>query len=112
MTHLQFIKSSEYGSQLNSHRISYESGINGLNNDLSVMTTMLTGDGSSITHFDEVVKRFGVEGWVENVAVTDTHRTTAKGMWDELNAMLAKQNTDGSVTGVMASRLQLCNKLR
>ena len=76
------------------------------------MTTMIDGDGSNISMFDEVVKRYGVNGWTTSDAVTDAHRTVAKGIWDELNAGLGKITVDSSVTNVQTALLQLFNKLR
>ena len=78
-----------------------ESGFNSLNNVLNSMNHMVDGDGSDIAHFDEMVVRYGFP---------DT--TTAKAAWDELNSVLAKLNTDASVTTVNSSLLQIFSKMR
>ncbi len=81
----------------------------GLENTLAVMATMLSGDGSSIAHFDALVKHVGYGGWVFDNAVTDPQRTEAKASWDELNSLSAKLSaTGGDVTGIAIS--QACSK--
>ncbi len=81
----------------------------GLGNQLALMNTMLSGDGSSIAHFDLVVQEVGYGGWVANNAVTDAQRTQAKSSWDELNSLYAKLSaTTGDVTGTAIS--QACAK--
>ena len=81
----------------------------GLVHQLALMTTMLSGDGSSIAHFDQVVMSVGYGGWVANNAVTDAQRTQAKSSWDEMNSLSAKMSaTTGDVTGTAIT--QACAK--
>lgn len=81
----------------------------GLENRLAVMATMLSGDGSSIAHFDVMVQQMGYGGWEANNAVTDAQRTQAKASWDELNSLSAKLSaTTGDVTGTAIT--QACSK--
>lgn len=81
----------------------------GLKNQLALMATMLSGDGSSIAHFDQMVTEVGYGGWVANNAVTDAQRTQAKASWDELNSLYAKISaTTGDVTGTAIT--QACAK--
>lgn len=111
ISHLQFNDSSHHGRLLRSG-LSIETARENLIKTRDVMQMMLDGDGSSIAHFDEVVKKFGAGGWADNVAVTDAHRTVAKGIWDELNSALSKITTDVQVSSVQAALLQLFSKLR
>jgi hypothetical protein len=65
------------------------------------MTADLNGDGSSITHFDNVVTNYGFAS-----------TTTAKAAWDEINADLAKISGDGATSNVDTALRQLFTKLR
>jgi len=112
MTHLQFGNSTSASQYLRSGLSSLESGIDTLTKCLAQMATMLSGDGSSIAHFDEVVIRFAVADYTTGQAVTDAQRTVAKGIWDELNSCMAKLNTDADVTFVLTAVKQLMNKTR
>ena len=71
------------------------------NDVLNVMQQMLDGDGSQAAHFTYFVSKFGF---------ADT--AGAKAAWDELNSMMAKLNTDGSVSSVNAAVKQIIAKLR
>lgn len=112
ISHLQFGNSTTAASNLRSGLQQLESGRETLIKVLAQMATMLSGDGSSIAHFDEVVIRFGVNDYATGQAVTDAQRTVAKGLWDELNSCMAKLTTDASVSNVQAAILQLMNKTR
>jgi hypothetical protein len=69
---------------------------------------MIDGDGSNISHFDEVVKRFGVGDGVVN----DANRTFAQSMWQEIDSAYSKTSGDGAVSSVRAARDQLMDRLR
>lgn len=112
ITHLQFGNSTSASNYLRGGLNQLESGIDTLTKCLAQMATMLSGDGSSIAHFDEVVIRFAVADWASGQAVNDAQRTVAKGIWDELNSCMAKLTTDASVSSVQAAILQLMNKTR
>lgn len=89
------------GKLLRSGLTSFENGFETLNDVLANMAHMIDGDGSSAAHFTEVMGRYGF----------DT-TTTAKAAYDELASLLAKLNTDASVTSVNAAILQLLSKMR
>lgn len=112
IAHLQFGSSTSAAQYLRAGLSSLESGRDTLIKSLAQMQTMLSGDGSSIAHFDEVVIRFAVADWTAGQEVTDAHRTVAKGIFDELNSALFKLTTDASVSSVQAAILQLLNKTR
>jgi len=99
--HLYFSPQTEYGAKLRSALSTMESGFRALVDIRDCMTVMIDGDGSSATQFTEVQQRFGF---------VDT--TVAKAAWDELNSVLAKLQTDASVTSVNAALLQVFKKLR
>ena len=111
ISHLQFNRGTYHGNLL-AQGLALETAREQLIKARDCMQTMINGDGSAIAHFDEVVKRFGVEGWSISDAITDPMRTTAKGIWDELNSALSKITTDSSVSSVQSALLQLFNKLR
>lgn len=111
ITHLQFNDNLQHGRLLRSG-LSLETARETLIKARDCMQTMIDGDGSSIAHFDEVVRKFGCDGWVADNAVTDPQRTVAKAIYDELNSALFKLTTDSSVSSVQAALLQLFNRLR
>jgi hypothetical protein len=65
------------------------------------MTQMLDGDGSAITHFNAHVAAYGF---------SDT--TNAKAAYEELNALLAKLDTDASVSSVKTAIAQALARFR
>ena len=96
-----FDQQSTHGRLLRQGLSQLETGLDTLNNVLENLPHMIDGDGTSVTHFNEVVTRYGF---------ADT--TAAKAAWDELNSMMAKLNTDTSVTSVNAAMLQAFAKMR
>lgn len=78
-----------------------EEGVEEGNDVLAVMPHMIDGDGSDVSHFAEVVTRFGFAS-----------TTTAKAGYEELASMLGKLNTNASVSSVNAAMLQAFNKFR
>lgn len=111
ISHLQFNRGTYHGNLL-AQGLSLETAREQLIKARDVMQTMIDGDGSNIAHFDEVVKKFGVDGWVADNVPTNAQRTTAQAIYNELNSALSKLTTDGSVASVQAALLQLFNKLR
>ncbi len=89
-----------------------ETGYDGLLDLIATMAQQVDGDGSAIAHFTYFVQQYGAGGWKDSVAVTDAHRTVAKGMWDELNSLKGKLDTDASVSSVRAALLQAFAKMR
>lgn len=101
MTHIQFDDRLQHGRLLRGALQKLEAGREELIKTKDVMITMIDGDGTLITHFDEVTLRFGF-----------SNNTIAKSCWDEINSLLNKITTDASVTFVNTATLQLFNKLR
>lgn len=100
-TNIYFNEASQYGRLVRRGLDQLENGVEQLNDVLANMVHMIDGDGSSATHFTEVVTRYGF---------ADT--TAAKAAWDELNSLMAKLNTDASVSSVNAAMLQAFAKMR
>lgn len=111
ISHLQFNRGTYHGNLL-AQGLALETAREQLIKARDCMQMMIDSDGSSIAHFDKVVERFGVEGWSTSGIITDAMRTTAKGIWDELNSALSKITTDSQVSNTQAALLQLFNKLR
>ena len=100
-TNLFFNDQLPHGRLLRSGLLGLENGKASMNAVLGSMATMITGDGSSSAHFPEVTTRFGF-----------TSDANSKAAWDELQSLMAKLNTDGSVTAVDAAMKQAANKMR
>lgn len=100
-THIYFGTGTTHGSMLRSALSQLEVGKRELVNILATMATMLDGDGTNISHFNEVTSRFAF-----------SNNTDAKAAWDELNSLKFKLTTDGSVTSVDAAMTQAFNKFR
>ncbi len=102
-------RATEYGRNNASFLSMARAARDGLRNQLALLATMLSGDGTLISHFDRMVTEVGYGGWVANNAVTDAQRTEAKASWDELNSLSAKLSaTTGDVTGTAIT--QACAK--
>lgn len=78
-----------------------ETGHDLLNDAVEVITLMIDGDGSQASHFGEVMTRF---------ATPDL--ATAKAMYDELQSLRFKLNTNAQVDSVLAAFNQAFAKLR
>lgn len=90
-----------HGRLLRHALASLEQGQEGLVDILAAMILMIDGDGSQVTHFDEVMSRFGFPS-----------TTVAKAAYDELQSVKAKITVDSSVTNVNAALVQAFNKFR
>lgn len=99
MTHISFDETKKHGRELRAALQWLEEGYEALSDLKTVMTHMIDGDGSSATHFAVVTSRFGF-----------TDNNVSKAAWDEINSLLGKLNTDGSVTFVNAALLQVFAK--
>lgn len=110
--HIHFNQLSQYGQRLRNMLNLCELADDQLADVRDLILQMIDGDGSSIAHFDEVVKRFGFESYdvTTGGAVNDTQRTAARNAWLEIDSVYAKRT--GSVSGVQAARDQMFNKLR
>ena len=93
--------SKPHGAQLRSHLNALERGFDGLNDVLANIPHMIDGDGSDSAHFSEVTTRYG---FVDN--------DRSKAAWEELQSVMAKLNTDASVSSVNAAILQAFAKFR
>lgn len=100
-TKIEFNDGLRHGRLLRQALTQLENGHDALNDTVAAMELMLEGDGSSAAHFNEVMTRFGTP---------DT--ATAKAMWDELNSLKFKLNTNTSVTDVLSAIIQAFAKLR
>jgi hypothetical protein len=112
ISHLQFNDATAHGRLLRSWLNAAEVVIDTGDDIIRKMPTMIDGDGSSIAHFDEVVRRLGVGGWVADNAVTDAQRIIAKALWDEFQSAYSKVSGDGNVSAVNAALKQIIAKCR
>lgn len=99
--HIAFDFHTPHGYLLKKAMDDFDSGLDALNDLFLTMGQMKNGDGSQASHFDYAVTKFGF-----------TDNITAKAAYDELNSVLAKLNTDASVSSVNAATQQLIAKFR
>jgi len=100
-TKIHFNDTLPHGRLLRVSLTDLENGCDGLNHIVAALALMVDGDGSLAAHFNELMTRLGT---------TDT--AAAKALYDELQALRFKLNTDTSVTGVLAAINQAFAKLR
>ena len=100
-SNIYFDDQTQYGRLLRRGLNYLEDGKDILNDVLASMVHMIDGDGSVDTHFTEVTARYGFPS-----------NAIAKDCWDELNSVMAKLNTDTSVTSVDAAMSQVFAKMR
>ena len=98
----------QFDSTTSTHGRYLRQGLQGLNNGfddlnevLANMNHMLNGDGTAEAHFTEMTARYGFGT-----------NAIAKAGWDELNSVMAKLNTDASVTSVNAAIKQILAKMK
>lgn len=101
ISYLHFDDQKQHGRMLRRGLQMLEESRDLLVDTLATMTRMVDGDGSDAAHFAEVVTRFGF-----------TSNANAKAAWDELNSVLAKITTDGSVSNTHAALEQAFAKFR
>lgn len=101
VAHILYNKGSQYGALLKAGLQGMETALDSLNKIKATMALMIDGDGSQDSHFAYIANQFGFET-----------PALAKAGWDELNSVLFKLNTNGSVTDVNAALLQVFNKFR
>ena len=98
-TNIPFDRSNQFGQEIKALLNAYRK----VNQDgpliLSAMAHMIDGDGTSDTHFTEMV----------TLGIYD-NTTDAKASYDELQSVNAKLTTDASVTSVDAALKQVCAK--
>jgi hypothetical protein len=100
-SNIEFNAGLRHGSLLRSALTSLENGHDALNDVIASMQLMIDGDGSNVSHFNEMMTRFGFAS-----------TTTAKAAWDELNSVRFKLNTNDSVSDVLAALNQAFAKFR
>lgn len=100
-TKIHFNGGLQHGQLLRSTLTSLENGHDGLNDIMAALALMIDGDGSSATHFEEVMTRMGT-----------TSTANAKALYDELASLQFKLNTNASVTDVLAALNQAFAKFR
>lgn len=101
VNHIGFDKTTPHGNLLYNHLSRMEMAFDGLNDILGTMALMIDGDGTDPAHFSYMATKFGFES-----------NAVAKAAYDELASVLAKLNTDGSVSMVNAAMLQAFAKFR
>lgn len=99
-SHIYFADQVGYGLDLRRCLDHLKQGHDDLPMLLSVMATMIDGDGSQAAQFAEMTVRFG---FPDNGA--------AKAAYDELNSLQGKFNTNASVANVQAALAQAFAKL-
>jgi hypothetical protein len=99
--HIEFNDSTKYGAKLRQALTSLEIGLEQLIDVRDVMGAMIDGDGSQAAHFAYATTKFSFPS-----------DAATKAAYDELNSVLGKLTTDGSVTFVNAALLQVFKKLR
>jgi hypothetical protein len=100
-TKIHFNDTLSHGRLLRNLINDLEDGRDGLNQLIAATQLMIDGDGSQITHFDEVMTRFGFPS-----------TTVAKAAWEELLSVQTKINTNASVSNVLAALDQAFAKFR
>lgn len=98
-TNITFNRTLHHGQDLSRYLNDLDRVNNANGRLLAVMQHMIDGDGSDAAHFTEVTARYGFAS-----------NAKAKEAWDELNSLIAKLTTNGSVTNVQAAINQLLAK--
>lgn len=85
--------------------------VDGLADVREVIIRMRESDGTSTTHYNLVASECGYEATlIENESQTPTAQAAAKASFEELDALLAKLNTDNAVSVVRTAIDQACAK--
>ena len=100
-TKIHFNDALPHGRILRGAITSLENGHDGLNDIIAATQLMIDGDGSQVTHFEEVMSRFGFPS-----------TAVAKSAWEELLSVQSKINTNGSVTNTLSAINQAFAKFR
>lgn len=99
VTNIPFDRANQFGQEIKALLNGYRKVVTDGPIVLAAMATMIDGDGSSDTHFAEMV----------TLGIYETN-ADAKASYDELASVNAKLSTDASVTSVQAALLQVCSK--
>jgi hypothetical protein len=100
-THIHFDDSSQYGRILRAALRTNEAADDQLADVMSLIQSMLDGDGSADGHYTEVTIRFGFPT-----------NALAHAAFNELSSAYSKTSGNGSVTNVRAARDQMFAYLR
>jgi hypothetical protein len=106
VTHIQ-LGTTTAANRIRGLLINLESLVGSVQDELLTMQTMITGDGSTAVQFDTVVTNYGITG-----IAPGTSNDGAKALWDELNSLNSKINTDAAVSAVHTAIVQAANKVR
>ncbi len=98
---IQFNAALSHGALLRSALTSLENGHDGVNDVIAAAQLMIDGDGSQVTHFEEVMTRFGFPS-----------TAVAKSAWEELLSVQSKINTNASVSNTLSAINQAFAKFR
>lgn len=98
-TNIPYERSNQFGQEITALLNCYRKVVTDGPLLLSAMGHMIDGDGSSDTHFAEMV----------TLGIFATN-ADAKASYDELQSVNGKLTTDASVTSVQAALLQVCAK--
>jgi hypothetical protein len=99
--HIHFDDTTQYGRLLRTMLRTNETGDDLLADVMSLIQSMLDGDGSSDAHYTEVTIRFGFPS-----------NALAHAAFNELASAHAKTSGNGAVTNVRAARDQMFAYLR
>jgi hypothetical protein len=106
VTHIT-LGTTNAATRLRNVLINLEGLVNSVQDELNTLQTMLTGDGSDPVQFDVVVAAYGI------VAIPGSSANiSAKALWDELNSLNSKVNSDAAVSAVHTAIVQAANKVR
>ena len=100
-THIHFDETTQYGRILRQMLRTNEQGDDQLSDIMSLVQSMIDGDGSQDSHFTEVTVRFGFPS-----------NALAHAAFNELASAFAKTSGNGAVTNSRAARDQLFAFLR
>lgn len=113
VTHINIPQSTPHSVLLRNAIARLETAFTDLNNIKDTLALMIDGDGSAAAHFEYMTKKLGSDGYDSTQGTpTAGQNAVSKAAWDELNSLLFKLNTNGSVTDVNAAMLQVFNKFR
>ncbi len=101
VSHITYNQGTQHGALLKTALSQLEAGLQRANELKATLALMIDGDGSNATHFAYMQEKLG---FADNAA--------AKSAWEELNSLLFKLNTNGSVTDVNAALMQAFAKFR
>jgi hypothetical protein len=99
--HIHFDDTTQYGRILRRMLNTNESGDDQFTDTMSLLESMLDGDGSSDAHYTEITVRFGFPS-----------NALAHAAFNELASGYAKTSGNGAVTNVRAARDQMFAFLR